>query len=80
MELADLALLTFPMSLVPGARARAGHRVPQPASVTCPEGLSQGSFDKMGGNAPGTRQNLSTELSGLSHGRQSLLGTEWAAV
>ena len=22
-------------------------------------------YDKMGGNAPGTRQNLSTELSGL---------------
>lgn len=51
MELAELALLAFPVSLVPGARARASHRVPQPASVTCPEGLSQRSFDKIGGNA-----------------------------
>lgn len=48
MGLAELALFTLPISLVllasekavPEARARAGHRVPQPASVTCPEGLS----------------------------------------
>lgn len=73
MGLAELALLTFLMSLVPAsertvpeARARADHRLPQPASVTCPEGLSQGSFGRIGGSAPGTRQNLSTGPCWLS--------------
>lgn len=74
MGLAELALLTFPMSLVPAsertvpeARARAGHRRPQSAPVTCPEGLGQGSFGRIGGNAPGTRQNLLIGLAGFSH-------------